>query len=183
VKELSLNILDIVQNSISAGSDKIDIFLIETEDKLLTLTIRDNGKGMSEKTLKSVTDPFYTTRKTRKVGMGIPLLKLAAEQTGGSLVIDSVSIEYNTEEHGTCVTATFHTDSIDFAPIGDIISTICVIIQGHPEINYVFRHVTPSFEVNLKTDEIKAVLGSDISLSTPEILEWISDYLKQQYQN
>jgi len=183
VKELSLNILDIVQNSISANADMIEILLTETKDKLLTLTIRDNGKGMSEETLKSVTNPFYTTRKTRKIGMGIPLLKLASEQTGGKLSVESVSVNDNPECHGTSVTATFHTDSIDFTPLGDIVSTMCVIIQGHPEIDYVFRHVTPALEVFLDTKEMRTVLGNDISLAEPEILDWIADNLNQQYQN
>ena len=183
MKELSLNILDITQNSISAKADTVEILLTETEDKLLTLTIRDNGRGMSEETVKSVTNPFYTTRKTRKVGMGIPLLKLAAEQAGGNLKIESVSIEDDPDCHGTTVTATFHTDSIDFTPLGDIVSTMCVIIQGHPQIDYVFRHVTPSVAVALDTKEMRAVLGDDISLAEPEILEWIADNLNQQYQN
>ncbi len=175
--------MDIVQNSISANADMIEILLTETKDKLLTLTIRDNGKGMSEETLKSVTNPFYTTRKTRKIGMGIPLLKLASEQTGGKLSIESVSVNDNPECHGTSVTATFYTDSIDFAPLGDIVSTMCVIIQGHPKIDYVFRHVTPSLEVSLDTKEMRTVLGNDISLAEPEILDWIADNLNQQYQN
>ncbi len=183
MKELSLNILDIVQNSISAKADIIEILLTETEDKLLTLTIRDNGKGMSEETLKSVTNPFYTTRKTRKVGMGIPLLMLAAEQAGGNIKVESVSVEDDPDCHGTTVTATFHTDSIDFTPLGDIVSTVCVIIQGHPEIDYVFHHVTPSAEVALDTKEMREILGSEISLAEPEILMWIADNLKQQYKN
>ena len=183
MKELSLNILDIVQNSISAGADMIEILLTETEDKLLTLTIRDNGHGMSKDALKKVTDPFYTTRKTRKIGMGIPLLKFAAEMAGGKLTVESVSNDENCKTHGTSVTATFHTDSIDFTPIGDIISTVRVIIHGHPEIDYFFRHVTPSFDVSLDTKKMREVLGSDISLSKSEILEWIEGNLKQQYQN
>ena len=161
----------------------IEILLTETEDKLLTLIIHDNGHGMSEDALKKVTDPFYTTRKTRKIGMGIPLLKLAAEMTGGNLTVESVSIEDSYDSHGTSVTATFHTDSIDFTPIGDMVSTVCVIIQGHPEIDYFFRHVTPSLDVSLDTKDMRAVLGNNISLSKQEILEWTADNLNQQYQN
>ena len=183
MKELSLNVLDITQNSISAGADTIDISLIEDLEKLLTLTIKDNGCGMSAETVNNVTNPFYTTRTTRKVGMGIPLLKLAAEQTGGELFIESVTKEADPVSHGTSVTATFHTDSIDFTPVGDMVSTMCVIIQGHPEINYTFRHVTPDFEVGLNTAEMREILGADVSLGEPEILEWIAGYLTQQYQN
>ncbi len=182
MKELSLNILDISQNSISAGATKIDILLIEDDNKLLTLTIADNGCGMSKETVERVRDPFYTTRTTRKVGMGIPLLRLAAEQAGGELYIESTTAEDDPVSHGTKVMATFHTDSIDFTPIGDMVSTMCVIIQGHPEIDYVFRHKTLKLDVELDTAQIREVLGEDISLSEPEVLAWLSEYLSQQYE-
>ncbi len=181
MKELSLNILDITQNSITAGASVIEIFLEENEDHLLTLTINDNGCGMSAETVQKVTNPFYTTRTTRKVGMGIPLLKLAAEQAGGKLHITSVTKEANAERHGTCVVATFHTDNIDFTPIGDMVSTLCVIIQGHPEIDYIFKHSAPEINVSLDTRQMREILGGDISLGSPEIIEWIADYLKEQY--
>lgn len=181
MKELSLNILDITQNSITAGASYIEIILEENEHHLLTLTISDNGCGMSKETVEKVTNPFYTTRTTRKVGMGIPLLKLAAEQAGGELNISSVTKEENAENHGTHVVATFHTDNIDFTPIGDMVSTMCVIIQGHPEIDYIFRHTAPELDVSLDTRQMREVLGEDISLGSPEIIEWLSDYLKEQY--
>ena len=181
MKELSLNILDITQNSITAGAKNIEIYLEENIDHLLTLTIKDDGCGMSAETVERVTNPFYTTRTTRKVGMGIPLLKLASEQAGGQLKISSVTKEDNPTEHGTCVVATFYTDNIDFTPIGDMVSTLCVIIQGHPEIDYIFRHNSPKIDVSLDTREMKAVLGEDISLGSPEIIEWLAGYLQEQY--
>jgi hypothetical protein len=138
---------------------------------------------MSQETLKRVIDPFYTTRTTRKVGMGIPLLKLAAEQTGGEVKIVSKTVQEDPTDHGTEVTATFDTGSIDFTPVGDMVSTMCTIIQGHPEIDYRFEHKTPSFEVGLDTAQLRAVLGEDIPLSGYEVIGWISDYLTQQYQN
>ena len=182
MKELSLNVLDIAQNSISAGATKIEISLFENEDKLLTLTIADNGCGMSKETVERVTNPFYTTRTTRKVGMGIPLLKLAAEQAGGELSIESVTAEEDPISHGTTVRATFFTDSIDFTPVGDMVSTMCVIIQGHPEIDYVFSHKTPKLDVELDTAQMREVLGEGISLGEPEIIEWLGGYLSQQYE-
>ena len=180
MKELSLNVLDIVQNSITAGATDILITLIEDDKRLLTLTIADNGCGMSEETVERVRDPFYTTRTTRKVGMGIPLLRLAAEQAGGELHIESKTAE---NDHGTTVRATFHTDNIDFTPVGDMVSTMCTIIQGHPEVDYRFVHKTPLFDVGLDTAELRAVLGEDVPLSSYEVIGWISDYLSQQYQN
>ena len=177
MKELSLNILDVAKNSVSAGASQIDIFLYEDAEGKLALTIKDNGCGMSEETLKGVTDPFYTTRTTRKVGMGLPLLKMAAEQTGGEMKITSSDKE---GESGTTLTAVFDTKSIDFMPIGDIVSTICILIAGSPDIDFDFRDVTPQRAVELKTAELRQVLG-DISLAEPEVQMWIKGYLDEQY--
>ncbi len=177
MKELSLNILDITKNSVSAGASHIDVFLDETPDGILKLTIRDNGCGMSEETLRGVTDPFYTTRKTRKVGMGLPLLKMAAEQTGGRLHIVSSDKE---GESGTTLEAIFDTRSIDFAPVGDIVSTVCILIAGSPEIDFDFHDISPRGTVSLKTAELREVLG-DISLDEPEVQDWIKGYLEEQY--
>ena len=181
MKELSLNVLDITQNSISAGAKNIGISLVEDENRMLTITIKDDGCGMSRETLENVINPFYTTRKTRKVGMGIPLFKLAAEQTDGCLTIESKTAEEHPSDHGTTVTAVFDTRHVDFTPIGDMVSTVCTIIQGHPEIDYVFYHKGADFEVRLDTAELRQTLGEDIPLSAFEIICWISDYLKEQY--
>lgn len=180
MKELSLNILDISQNSITAGASLVEILLTEDESGWLTLAIRDNGCGMSEETLRTVMDPFYTTRTTRKVGMGIPLLKLAAEQTGGEVKIESVSDKVS-ESHGTTITATFDTKHIDMTPLGDVIETVVTILQGHPEVDYLFIHKTPRFHVEMDTREMRAVLG-DVSLAEPEILEWVRANLSEQYE-
>ncbi len=178
MKELSLNILDVAKNSVTAGASLIRILLETDENGWLTLKICDNGCGMSEEILNHVTDPFYTTRTTRKVGLGLPLLKLAAEQTGGTLHICS-----STEKgkSGTTLEATFDTKSIDCMPIGDIVSTICILIAGSPNIDFEFSDVSPTYSVVLKTQELKAVLGEDISLAEPEIQVWIQEYLKEQY--
>ncbi|MBO5415544.1 MAG: sensor histidine kinase [Clostridia bacterium] len=179
MKELSLNILDVTKNSVTAGADKILITLELSEDGWLTFTVADNGCGMSDEVQRRVTDPFYTTRTTRKVGMGLPLLKLASEQTGGEMRIAS-----STEKgkSGTTLTATFDTKSIDFMPVGDIVSTVCILISGSPDIHFVFRDITPDGTVSLDTSELKAVLGDEISLAEPEIMAWMSDYLREQYE-
>ncbi|MBE6576784.1 MAG: sensor histidine kinase [Ruminococcaceae bacterium] len=178
MKELSLNILDVAKNSVVAGASLVEITLRTGADGMLTLSIKDDGCGMSEQTVRNVTDPFYTTRTTRKVGMGIPLLKLAAEQTGGSLEIVSSQRE---QDHGTTVKAVFDTKSIDFMPVGDIVSTMCILIAGSPEIDFFFSDVTPDREVTLNTAELREVLGADISLAEPEVQIWIAEYLKEQY--
>lgn len=182
MKELSLNILDIAQNSVTAGAKNILISLEEDENALLTLTITDDGKGMDAEMVRTVTDPFCTTRTTRKVGMGIPLLKLASEQAGGSLSIVSVPRQEDPVHCGTTVCATFDTASIDFTPLGDIVGTIVVLIQGHPEIDYLFVHSTPHGTARLDTKELREVLGDEISLGEFEILDWIRGSLEEQYQ-
>lgn len=179
MKELSLNILDVAKNSVVAGACVVEISLRTDADGILTLVIKDDGCGMSEETVKNVTDPFYTTRTTRKVGMGLPLLKLAAEQTGGSLEIVS---SQNEIDHGTTIKAVFDTKSIDFMPVGDIVSTVCILIAGSPEIDFCFSDVTPEREITLSTTELRAVLGEGISLAEPEIQVWIAEYLKEQYE-
>ena len=153
-----------------------EIYVDEVGDTL-TLTIKDDGCGMNEETVKSVVDPFYTTRTTRKVGLGIPLLKLACEQTGGTLSITSSVREC---DHGTTVTALFHKNHIDFTPLGDVISTVTTLIQGHPEVDFVFSHKTDRGTVSLDTRELRVVL-EDVPLDTFEVLTWIKGNLEEQY--
>ena len=177
MKEISLNILDITENSVKAGATLTEIYIDEVGNKL-TLSIKDDGCGMDEATVRSVIDPFYTTRKTRKVGLGIPLLKLACEQTGGHLSITSSTDE---KDHGTTVTAVFFKDHIDFTPLGDVCASIITLIQGHPTVDFLFRHRTDKGEVELDTRELRAVL-EDVPLDTYEVIVWIRDNLKEQYE-
>lgn len=182
MKELSMNVLDIAKNSVKARATLIGIRIEETEE-VLTLTITDNGCGMKNEMLCSVIDPFCTTRTTRKVGMGIPLLKLAAEQTGGEVRITSRHEEEYPDTHGTEVVAIFYKKHIDFTPMGDIISSVTTLIQGSPEIDFTFLHVTDQFCVSLDTRELRGILGEEIPLGEPEIIGWIAQYLNEQYQN
>ncbi|MGN0171570.1 MAG: sensor histidine kinase [Acutalibacteraceae bacterium] len=180
MKELSLNVLDISKNSVKAGATLIEILLTETDTRL-TLTIRDNGCGMSEEIVKQVENPFYTTRTTRKVGMGIPLLKLAAEQTGGTLTIVSHTAAQSPTSHGTTVTAVFDKTHLDFTPIGDMIPTVTTLVQGSPDIDFHFRHEMPGRTVELKTAEMRDILGTDVPLNSYEVIQWIGQYLAEQY--
>lgn len=180
MKELSLNILDIAENSLKAGATLTEI-LIEETDNLLSLTIRDNGCGMSDETEKNVENPFYTTRTTRKVGMGIPLLKLAAEQTGGGITIESKTVEEDPNNHGTTVTARFFKNHLDFTPLGDVTSTITTLIQGHPDRDFHFHHTLPKGEVGLDTRELREMLD-DIPLDSYEIIKWIEGHITEQYE-
>lgn len=180
MKELSLNILDIAENSVKAQAKLTEILIEETPDTL-KLTITDDGKGMDEETVKSVTDPFFTSRKTRSVGLGIPLLKLACEQTGGTLSITSKTVEESPDQHGTVVCATFFKNHIDFTPLGDVISSIVTLIQGHPDTDFRFIHQKEEKEVLLDTKDIRAIL-EDVPLDTYEVILWIQDNLREQYE-
>lgn len=179
MKELSLNILDISENSTKAGATLVEILVTE-DTETLKIEIKDNGHGMTTDVLSTVTNPFYTTRTTRKVGMGIPLFKFAAEQTGGTLDIKSRHIDDYPDGHGTVVTALFHKTHIDFTPLGDVISTVVTLIQGHPTVDFLFIHIMEDKKITLDTREIRAVL-EDIPLDSFEILNWIRENLAEQY--
>ncbi len=179
MKELSLNVLDITKNSVKAKATLIDISLVEV-GSLLTMTITDNGCGMKSEVVETVMNPFYTTRTTRKVGMGIPLLMLAAEQTGGTVTIESRHEEEFPDGHGTVVTAMFFTDHIDFTPIGDMVSTMETLIMGSPEIDFTFVHDRNGQRVELDTRQLREVLG-DVPLDSYEVVQWIGDFLREQY--
>ena len=180
MKELSLNLLDIAENSVKAGATLTELLLEETDTKL-TMTVRDDGCGMTAEVLRGVTDPFYTTRTTRSVGLGLPLLRLAAEQTGGGMTVISRHREEHPADHGTQVTAIFHTNHIDCPPIGDAVATVTTLIQGHPDTDFLFRHSRPAKEpVELDTRQLREILG-EVSLGEFEVLQWISGFLREQY--
>lgn len=181
MKDLSLYILDIAMNSVRAGAKHIAITLEERDDAVLTLTIEDDGCGMSQEQVQRLFDPFYTTRKTRSVGLGVPFLQMLARQTGGDVTVTSKS-EAEFVDHGTVVTAVFHTDHIDFIPLGDLTESILTLIQGSPDVDFVYCHSTPSGSVRMDTAEMRSVLGEDISLGSYEVLAFIKEYLHEQYQ-
>lgn len=178
MKEISLNILDIAENSVKAGASLTEITVTENDEQL-TLTVRDNGCGMTAETLKFVTDPFYTTRTTRRVGMGLPLLKMEAEQTGGTFCISSKALSEYPEDHGTEVTAVFNKKHIDYTPLGDVASSIVTLIQGHPDTDFLFAHTCGSKSVTLDTRELRAVL-EDVPLNSYEVLSFINNFLREE---
>lgn len=174
--ELSLNILDICQNSITAGADLIEIEIAEdTVKDVLSIKIKDNGCGMDEDFLSRVTDPFTTTRTTRKIGMGIPLFKMSAEMTGGSFEISSK------KGAGTEIAAEYVYSSIDRMPLGDMRGTILTLVRLNNSINFCYQHRYNDKKFIFDTREIRKVLGGEISLSENEVIEWIGDFLKENY--
>lgn len=173
MRELSLNVLDIVQNSITAKATLIKIELIEDiNNDILKINIFDNGKGMTDEQIKSVTDPFYTTRTTRKIGLGIPLFKMAAEMSGGSFKIESIV------GVGTKIFTRFIHSSIDRMPVGNINETVSMLIQMNPDIDFVYTHTFNEKSYSLDTRELREQL-EDVPLDTPDVIEWINDYLKE----
>lgn len=177
MRELSLNVMDVAQNSVRAEADLVRITVEESakEDRM-TIRIADNGCGMTEEQVQQVIDPFFTTRTTRKVGLGVPLFKLSAEQTGGSFDIRSE------KDVGTTTTATYVPSHMDMTPLGDINDTVKILIQCNPQIDFVFTHSTDTGSFTLDTRELREVLG-DVSLDTPDVLAWIADYLEENTQN
>ena len=173
MKELSLHILDIVQNSIKAKAKNIGIEIDDDQkNDRLTITVTDDWTGMSEEFLARVRDPFTTTRTTRKTGMGISLFEAAAMQTGGGLDIQS---ELGV---GTTLTVWFGLNNIDRAPLGDMAATMVTIIGGAPDIDYIYKHTTGKGEFVLDTRELRGVLG-DVPFDVPDVLDWINGYIEE----
>jgi signal transduction histidine kinase len=177
LRDISLHILDLTQNSIRAKAERVDIGLsADSTAGLLSVTIEDNGCGMSKAFLAAVEDPFTTSRTTRKVGMGIPFFKLACVQSGGDFTIDSE------EGKGTKLSGTMGIDSIDRLPLGNLGDSVKFLIMGSPEVRFVLTLSADGREAVIDTDEIKAQLG-DVSIAEREILEWIEDFINENVAN
>ena len=176
MQELSLNVLDIAQNSVVAKATLIRVGVEEdTASHRMVITIADNGCGMDEETVRRVMDPFYTTRTTRKVGLGIPFYSMQAKMTGGDFSIQSKVGE------GTTVTAAFVTDHIDCLPLGDINATMVSLIQCNPDIDFVFARRIDDREFEMDTRVFREVLEG-VPLNTPEVIAYIGEYLAEQTQ-
>jgi anti-sigma regulatory factor (Ser/Thr protein kinase) len=156
MKEIALHILDIAQNSIRAGAGEIKITIDESPAAdTLTMTITDNGIGMDDETCRRAADPWFTSRTTRKVGMGLPLLQMNSILSGGEMKITSA------HGRGTTVTATFGYAHLDRPPLGDVSGTIALLISANPDINIVYIHSSGEYEWSISTREIKEELGED----------------------
>ncbi|MFZ5642820.1 MAG: ATP-binding protein [Bacillota bacterium] len=172
MEELSQHILDIAFNSLEAGATRLEINVRENLlVNILEFEVRDNGRGIAESDLPKVLDPFYTTKKNKRAGLGIPLLKEAAERCGG--LFDVIS----PPEGGTIVRALFPHDHIDRAPMGDIAGTLNVILTAGQSLHMVYRHQYNNNTFCFDTKDIQSHLG-DIPVWTPEVLVWLEEYLK-----
>ncbi len=173
MRELSLHILDIAQNSIKAEAECLRIVVIEdlASDKL-TIKIKDDGTGMDSETVSRVIDPFYTTRTTRKVGLGIPLFKTSAEQCDGYFEIKS---------HlggGTEIIAVFKHSHIDRVPLGNMPDTIVTIINACDHIDLVYTHTYNGLTFTLNTREIKKLLDG-VPISNLDVIKWLREYINE----
>lgn len=177
MEDISLHILDIAENSVRAGADLIKITITEdTAGDLFTVEIEDNGKGIPEDLRASVLDPFCTTRTTRKVGLGLPLLAQAARETGGDISVRSGNTS------GTVVTATFKQSHIDLKPLGDIAETLVVLIAGNPHVDFLFTYSKNSNMFSLDTREIKEELDV-VPITSSPVLSFLRNYLSSSLRN
>jgi len=173
VLELSLHILDILQNGLEAGASRIELAIEEDISKdLLRITITDNGRGMDKVTLDRVRDPFFTTRTTRRVGLGIPLFAATAECCNGSFTIESAPGE------GTTIAATFQHSHIDRPPIGDMVTTLLSVILGQEHVDLHYHHKVNERDFEFNTEEVRARLG-EVPLSHPVVRKWLREYLQE----
>lgn len=173
MQEIAMSLLDIVQNSIKALATVIHIQMKDSQkENVIHIEVKDNGKGMDEETLKRVTDPFFTTRTTRKIGLGIPLLKENVETTGGYFHIES---QLN---QGTKLICEYVKNHIDTPMMGDLVETLITLIQGHENIQFIFEYVCDDFEFVLNTQDINDIL-EDVSIQEPAVILWLKEYIKE----
>ncbi len=177
MKELSLNILDIVENSIKNGAKNVELIINEDRKKdILSIVVKDDGRGMDEKILIDVFDPFVTTSKNKNVGLGLPLLKEEAEGCGGSVEIESK------KGKGTVVKVTFRCSHIDRPPMGDIVSTVISIIATNPDIRFSYIHTVNGKTERFVTEDVKAAPGEN-ALKNLRILKEIERFLRDKVKS
>lgn len=173
MEDLSLHILDIVENSVTAGADLVSITVSEDKDKdLLMIEIVDNGEGMAEDVLKKATDPFYTQKTTRRVGLGLSLLRQAAEMANGSFSIESK------KRKGTKVLATFQHSHIDRQPLGKMAETIETLVIGNPSVDFVYEHDLNGKVSVFDTRKIRKSL-SGAPVCSPKGIRTIREHLRR----
>jgi len=173
LEDLSIHILDIVENAIAAQTKKIDILIMEEPKKdRLVIEIKDDGIGMDEEVSQKAIDPFFTTRTSRRVGLGLSLMAQAAQEAGGMLRIESELGK------GTKVTATFQYHHIDRKPLGSMVETMTTLLLGNPELDISYTHQKEGKSYVLKSQGLKERF-KDRSLTDPEVIQWLRKHLKE----
>jgi anti-sigma regulatory factor (Ser/Thr protein kinase) len=172
VKELSLHILDLLQNSVKANATHVQVAITEDlQQNMFSIVIADNGQGINNDLLATVTNPFTTTRTTRRVGLGLSLLKAAAERCNGSLTVQSEA------QKGTTVTTIFEHNHIDRAPLGDIVATLMTFLIGNPQVDLRYHHRVDGNDFEFETETVKQELG-DLPLTEPSVVNFLTEYLQ-----
>ncbi|NCO60455.1 MAG: ATP-binding protein [Deltaproteobacteria bacterium CG_4_10_14_3_um_filter_51_14] len=173
MRELALHILDIAENGINAGADLLEILVEESfRDNLLRISVRDNGRGIPKEMIQKVLDPFYTTRTTRRVGLGLSLMKEAAKRCDGDFQLESK------EGCGTEVKIIFRRDHIDLAPLGDMTGSMISLIMGNPGVDFIYDHDRDGKRFRLDTREVKKQLdGGDIT--HPEVIGFLRQFMSE----
>jgi len=178
MEDLSLHVLDVVENATRAGATLIEIEIREDKSKdLLQIAIRDNGRGMDTHVLKRATDPFATTRTTRRVGLGLPLLEQAAKEAGGHLLIESEP------KRGTRVLATFQMSHVDRRPVGDMGATLTTLIMGNPDRDFVYFSNLGKEEIEVDTRSIRRELDGSLRIDDPAVISLIKELFKNSPRN
>lgn len=168
-----MHIMDIIQNSVRAEASLVELEITESQKlDLFSISIKDNGIGMSKQMLEKVTDPFFTTRTTRKVGLGLSLLKQNAEQTGGKVEINSK------EGEGTSLKAIFSHSHLDRPSLGDIAGIMVLLVGANPKMDFLYKHITDKGKYVFDTKEVKEVLEG-VSVSDPEIMQYLKEMIKE----
>lgn len=174
MRDLSLHILDLAQNSVRANAALVEIIVTVDESRLITITIRDDGSGMSDELKQRGISPFATTRTTRKVGLGIPLMLQNARLAGGDVRIDSLPGK------GTTLTATLHGDSIDCLPLGNLAETVVSLVSANPERpDFRLSCASPKGSMDFDTREMRQTLDG-IPLNEPEIIAWMLSAIQEE---
>lgn len=177
MQDISLHILDIAENSIGAEATLIRISITEdTAKDLFSVEIEDNGRGIPVDIRSKVLDPFVTTRTTRKVGLGLPLLAQAARETGGDISVRAG------DKAGTIVTATFKKSHIDMKPLGNITETLVVLIAGNPQTDFLFAYYKNSNTFSLDTRAIKKELDG-VPITSPPVMSFLRNYMSESLRD
>lgn len=177
MKEISLHLLDIIENSISAGASEITVTVeVDHARDMMRTEVKDNGRGMDEKMAQAVISPFTTSRTTRKVGLGIPFFKEGAEGCDGSFELESKPGE------GTRIAASYRISHIDRPPLGDMAETMTALVCCNPEIDFIYDYRVDGKQYLFSTKDIRTVLGPEVPLNAPSVSAWIKDYLTEGIQ-
>ena len=173
MRELSLHIMDVMENGIAAGATLITLKISEdTKGNLLRISIADNGAGIPEEMLEKVLDPFYTTRTTRRVGLGLSLFREASRRCEGEFGINSK------EGEGTEVSASFRLDHIDLAPMGDVVGSLTSLIVGNAQVDFVYTHEVDGKVFKLDTREVKQELDG-VEITHPNVIKFLGDLIRE----